>query len=230
MTKSNTGANLAPRNAIYGNVAPSQSRLVRGVGHNDVAYPVYSYNRVSGRQKRLWVCPFYAAWKDMLDRCYSPKFHDRYPTYRGCSVEPSWLSLSEFSGWMVMQDHEGKHLDKDILAPGNKVYSPDTCVFIPTQLNNFLTDAGASRGEWPIGVCRYKRNGKFVSKCNNPFTGKYEHIGYFPCPDAAHKAWRARKHEHACAYADMQTDPRIAAALRSRYDAKASSEFTGVAQ
>lgn len=56
-----------------------------------------------------------------------------------------------------------------------------------------------------------------MARCNNPFTLARECLGFFQDPDAAHEAWRARKHEHACVYADMQTDPRIAKALRARY-------------
>ena len=118
---------------------------------------------------------------------------------------------------MLAHDWEGMSLDKDIIVPGNKVYGPDTCVFVSIQLNSFLVDSCAARGEWPIGVHWNKRAGKFVAGCNNPITRKYEYLGYFRCPNEAHEAWRKRKHEHACRYADQQTDPRIADALRTRY-------------
>jgi hypothetical protein len=118
---------------------------------------------------------------------------------------------------MKTQDWEGKHLDKDILLPGNKMYSPDTCIFVSPALNTFLIDCGAAKGKWPIGVCWNKRFGKFAAQCSNPFTGKRGHIGNFNCPEKAHEAWRARKHEHALRYAEMQTDPRIAEALRTRF-------------
>ena len=118
---------------------------------------------------------------------------------------------------MLTQDWNGKALDKDILHPGNKVYGPDTCVFVQTELNNFLTDHGSDRGEYPIGVNWNKRAGKLHARCCNPFTGKRESLGLFSCPGAAHEAWRRRKHELACAYADQQEDPRIAQALRERF-------------
>lgn len=194
-------------------------KLIYGVGINDAGYQVSTYSMVDGRMKRLWRCPMYRAWTGMLDRCYSKVYLSGAPTYRECSVSPEWHSFSAFRAWMVTQDHEGKQLDKDILAPGNKVYTGESCVFVSGALNTFLTDCGASRGEWPIGVCLDKSCGKFKAGCRNPFSKKLEHLGYFTCPDAAHSAWRARKHQHACAYADAQDDPRIAAALRARYSA-----------
>lgn len=120
---------------------------------------------------------------------------------------------------MLAQDWEGKHLDKDILRPANKVYGPDACVFVPGQLNAFLNDRGAARGEYPIGVTWNRQRGKLLARCCNPFTRKLEHLGYFTDSAEAHEAWRARKHQHAIRYADMQTDSRIAAALRTRYAA-----------
>ena len=190
---------------------------VCGVGVNDAAYPVYGFSKIDGRKKLLWICPTYRSWNDMLRRCYGVGEQAVHPTYAGCSVSPDWLSLSVFRAWMLGQPWEGASLDKDLLYPGNKVYGPDTCVFIQSQLNVFLTDRGAARGEWPIGVSRHKASGKFAAQCRNPFTRKGEHLGLFALPEDAHEAWRARKHEHACAYADQQTDPRIAAALRTRY-------------
>lgn len=195
----------------------NKGKLVRGVGVNDADYPVNITAVIGGRRKALWECRFYRAWVGMLERCYSAKFHDRCPTYIGCSVTPEWHSFSAFRAWMVAQDWEGNHLDKDILHPGNKIYAPDTCVFVSHQLNMFMTDRGAARGEWPIGVHWNRRVGKFVAQCRNPFTGASEYLSLFTCPAEAHEAWRARKHEHACVYADMQTDPRIAKALRARY-------------
>lgn len=194
-----------------------KAKLVLGVGRNDAAGSVFEYEISGGRKKVKWACPAYRAWKNMLTRCYSPIELARHPTYIGCTVTPEWLSFSAFRSWMELQDHEGKHLDKDILSLGNKVYSPDTCIFVSPEINKFLTDSNSSRGEWPAGVYLEGRRGGFKAQCNNPFTGVREHLGYFTCPISAHQAWKARKHLHACTYADQQTDPRIAQALCSRY-------------
>lgn len=195
-------------------------RSVYGVGLNDADYSVTLVEKTSttgvGRSSvTIGQCPIYEAWKGMLRRCYSKKLHAINPTYIGCSVASEWLSFSVFRAWMAKQSWEGSQLDKDILIPGNKVYSPETCVFVSRELNSFMTDSGSARGQLPIGVDWHL--GKFRANCNNPFSGAKEHLGYFADPNKAHEAWRARKHELACQYADMQTDPRVAAALRSRY-------------
>jgi len=200
----------------------STPKMVFGVGINDADYAVQrveTIEYVNGKRKQrvVWVCPYYRAWKDMLQRCYSTKLQERFPTYKGCSVSEEWLRFSNFRRWMEKQDWEGMHLDKDILFEGNKFYSAETCVFVSGALNSFTIDSGASRGEWLIGVCWHKGAGKFMSQCKNPFTKKGECLGYFTCEVEAHQAWLNRKLELAHLLAEEQTDSRVAKALIDRY-------------
>lgn len=187
-------------------------KLIHGVALNDADYAVNP--RLNGNRV---MCKFYQTWKGMLERCYSEKFKAKQPTYTGCSVCDDWLTFSNFKRWMEKQDWQGKELDKDILFNGNKIYSPETCVFLDSVTNNFTTDRGAARGEWPIGVYFNKRVGKFMARCNNQLTRKQEHLGYFDCPNQSHQAWRKRKHELSCQLADLQTDQRVSSSLRARY-------------
>ena len=189
-----------------------KNRLVFGVGINDADYPVEPV--VDGRKVK---CPYYVTWKDMIGRCYSEKLQERRPTYIGCSACPDWLYFMNFRGWMSSQDWEGKALDKDLLKGGNKVYSPSTCAFVDQTTNSFTNDRGRARGDYPTGVHMDKPTGKFQASCSNPFTKKRESLGYFHCPDQAHLAWKKRKHELACQLAELQTDQRVAEALRTRY-------------
>lgn len=197
-------------------------KKVYGVGINDADYVTQRFEMtrcVSGEQKRklVWKCPFYQVWSDMLKRCYSKKYQEKKPTYRGCTVSDAWLTFSNFKNWMEKQDFEGRHLDKDLLFEGNKVYSHEACVFVTRAVNSFTTDSGASRGEWLIGAYWHKRDGKFIAQCSNPFTKKREKLGYFDCEQEAHNAWAKRKLELAHELAAIQTDHRVAKALIDRY-------------
>lgn len=187
-------------------------KLVYGVGVNDADYEVQS--RIGGKMN---LCRFYDTWKGMLRRCYSEKYKHRNPTYMECSVCDEWLKFSNFKSWMETQDWQGKQLDKDLIFIGNKVYSPNACAFVSHATNSFTTDRVNSRGDWPVGVQYDKRYQKFDSRCCNPFTRKNEYIGSFTCPNEAHLAWKKRKRELACLLADLQTDDRVATALRLRY-------------
>ncbi len=77
-------------------------------------------------------------WKSMLERCYCPKFQNKMPTYRGCSVCPEWHNFQIFAEWVESNyptDGVTYQLDKDLLVKGNKVYSPTTCTFLTRQQN-----------------------------------------------------------------------------------------------
>ena len=198
-----------------------KKRLVYGVGINDADYVVQKNETivVNGvlKQKRVWICPYYLTWKSMLERCYSSKYQERWPTYKDCSVSDEWLTFSVFKCWMEKQDFEGMQLDKDLLFSGNKVYSKETCVFVTRVVNMFTLDSRASRGEWLIGVSWYKASSKFRSSCCNPFTKKQEHLGLFIDELEAHQAWLERKLELAHLLAAEQTDERVAKSLVERY-------------
>lgn len=207
---------------FYWVVIMKAKKLVCGVGVNDADYAVQKFEylgRANGKikQKLIWVCPFYRAWGSMLNRCYSAKYQERYPTYKGCSVSDEWLTFSVFKRWMEAQDFEGMQLDKDLLFEGNKVYSPETCVFVTGEVNGFTNDVGNGRGEWLIGVYWHKASEKFRAKCRNPFTKTQEYLGCFDCEQEAHQAWLKRKLELAHELAAIQTDPRVAKALIDRY-------------
>lgn len=196
--------------------------LVYGVGINDANYVVKKFETigyVDGKQKKkqVWVCQYYQTWKHMLMRCYSSKYQESRPTYKGCTVSEEWLTFSTFKTWMEKQDWEGKQLDKDFLFEGNKVYSTEACVFVTGVVNSFANDQRAKRGEWLIGVGWDKKRGKFRSRCRNPFSKGEDYLGYFTCEQEAHKAWLKRKLELAHELAAIQTDTRVAKALIERY-------------
>ena len=200
------------------NISSMRARkLVCGVGVNDADYTVDIRELVNGKQKLVWLCPFYDKWTSMLKRGYSKNFKERCPTYNGVTVCEEWLTFSNFKAWMETQDWKGKELDKDILVKGNKIYSPETCVFVDKIINNFIIERGNDRGEYPIGVNFHKASGSFVAQCSNPFTGKREHLGLYCTPEQAHKTWLARKLEFAYMLAAEQTDKRIAKALIDKY-------------
>ncbi len=191
------------------------SRLVMGIGVNNADYLVNKFANINGAKKRVWVCPIYKMWNNMLTRCYSEKCQEKHPTYALCSVSDCWFTFSNFRAWVLTQQWEGMEIDKDILVKGCKLYSSETCVFVSQSLNLFLTDRDRLRGEYPLGVT--KAGNMFRARCRNPFTLRSDSLGNFGSAHRAHLAWLKKKHEHACTYADMQTDPRIAEALRNRY-------------
>lgn len=80
----------------------------------------------------------YHLWKSMLCRC-TEKFQEKYPTYKGVSVDDRWKDFANFledikelDGYDFWKNNSNQMvmLDKDTKVDGNKVYSKDTCRFI----------------------------------------------------------------------------------------------------
>jgi AP2 domain len=161
----------------------------------------------------------------MIERCCSDRYC-RNPTYKDCIVCKEWLVFSNFRLWMRTQqwirftddcEIERLTLDKDLLSGGKRgrLYSPETCVFIPKPLNNFLTDNRKSRGCYPLGVYFNRKKKKYMAQVCNPFTKKEEWLGSFDTPEEAQLAYIIRKTEFATRLASEQADSRIAEALLS---------------
>ena len=181
-------------------------KLFYGVGINDLKDdPSYiTLKKING--KEVWRCPFYRRWKQMLFRCYSKKSLQKSPSYQGCSVCEEWKTFSNFMAWMKTQSWEGKQLDKDILIPGNKVYSPETCVFLSQKVNNLILNGESVRGDLPIGVfmSKEKRQKKFRVLINK--YGKRCCIGYFDTPEEAYEAYKKERNKYILEVAENLTE------------------------
>lgn len=174
------------------------SRLIYGVGTNSGG----KYKaRLKGR-----ITKSYSTWHRMLQRAYCPKGHARQPTYLGCSVTDEWLDYQEFAEWFENHEYSnrGYHLDKDLLIPGNKIYAPDRCVFVPQQLNNLLLGRGAARGQYSQGVSFDKRDSKFIVQIN--INGKPKHLGSFDTEIEAYLAYKEAKEVYVKHMANLWRD------------------------
>lgn len=184
----------------------AKRKLVYGIGINDADY--ITGRKVDGKQV---ACPFYSRWHSMIQRCYNPKLHARCPTYLGCSVTDGWLTFSNFKKWMEKQDWVGMALDKDILEQGNKIYSPEKCIFVTSQINKLLMDRVNDRGVHKLGTHWEKAVKKFRAQCR--VGGKRKFLGYFPTQNEAHEAYKEFKYQVIRDTALAQEEPLKSALL-----------------
>lgn len=179
----------------------------------------------SSYQKTIWRCPYYSRWTSMLTRCFSKKYKTKHGAYKDVTCCEEWLTFSNFKRWMEQQDWENKQLDKDLLVYQNKVYSPETCCFIPQSLNKFMTKNNVCRGELPIGVDYLKDRKTYRSQCRDGLGNSSRTLGYFLTPHEAHREWQKFKYKLAISYINSVEDPlikqgllRVAAKIKFDYD------------
>lgn len=176
----------------------SQRGLVYGAGVNDAPYKT-KYRNDNGEMVR---CPYYSRWSHLLRRCLSHSFKSKNPTYQDCSICKEWLLFSSFKAWMIKQDWQGNELDKDIIIPGNKLYSPETCLFVNSEVNNIILSRSNKRGEYKQGVVKVAGSGSYRARCK--VNGKDKHIGTFKTENEAFQAYKDFKYSLIAELASRQ--------------------------
>ena len=138
---------------------------------------------------------YYAIWVSMLQRCYDPKYQEKRPTYKGCQVEDYLLNFQHMAEWIEENYYEvpGEKmcLDKDILYKGNKVYSRESCIFVPERINTLFIKRNKSRGKDPIGVTELP-SGNHQVICSDGY-GKLIYLGTYSTKREAFRIYKEYK-------------------------------------
>lgn len=183
-----------------GKVKNPMTPSVYGIGY----FGIGDYKSTNGNGKHT---KCYKTWCHMHERCYDPKYHEKYPTYKNCKVCKEWNNYQNYAKWSDENYYEVGNekmtLDKDILKKGNKVYSPDNCVFVPNSINVLFTKSNKTRGEFPIGV--RKHGNKFQAQLSKG-NGKQISLGYFNTPEEAFFAYKKAKEQYIKEVAEEYKD------------------------
>ena len=136
----------------------------------------------------------YRKWASMFDRCCGV---NNNPTYKNTIIHKNWHCLQDFAKWY--KENYKLHmkewvLDKDILVKSNKVYSPDTCCFVPQEINSLFIKKDINRGLYPIGVYFNKSSKKFIAQISIKKIRKI--LGTFDTAEEAFQAYKTAKEEH----------------------------------
>ena len=130
----------------------------------------------------------YEAWSGMIRRCYDEKSLKKRPNYSDVTVSTDWHNFQVFAEWYTNQHEYGKgyHLDKDILNPSSKMYSPENCRLVPMHINLLLMD---SRSD--VGVKFHKRDKVF--EVVTTVDGEKKYLGRFLDKSEAHQTYKVAK-------------------------------------
>ena len=157
-------------------------KKIFGVG----SYEIGKYNSSEHRK-------IYNTWISMLRRCYDKKYHIKKPTYIDCSVDEKWLNFQNFAEWYTNNYIDNFVLDKDIITKNNKIYGPDTCCFVPVELNSLFSKKNNNKqNSLPTGI---NLNGNNYQVSLNKF-GKKLYYGTYHTIDEAFKIYKYEKENH----------------------------------
>lgn len=171
-----------------GNVKNPYYPSVYGVGIIGSKYQTCNLNRTKE----------YKIWCSILQRCFDEKTKEKWSVYNDAICCEEWLLFENFYNWLHSQDNfqqwlngERWDIDKDILIKGNKIYSPETCILIPHNVNSLFTKSDRARGKYPIGVSMHGK--KYQVSCHNTLDGKREFLGTYDSPQSAFRVYKKYK-------------------------------------
>jgi len=153
-------------------------------------------------------------WKGIIKRCYGKKESFEFPTYNNVSVCEEWHNFQNFAQWFEDNNVQGFEIDKDILIKGNKIYSPETCAFVPHEINMIFRKIQKRGRLYPTGV--YKNTKKRRFQISYPLKINQDFPGYFDTPEEAWETYKKIKETHIKNLADKWKDlidPRVYEAL-----------------
>ena len=159
----------------------------------------------------------YHIWNNMLQRCYNENLRSKHATYYDCEVADDFKYYSKFKEWAEKQigyAQEGWALDKDILVRGNKVYSAETCAFVPNEINCLIHTGKSYRGLLPQGVVLSNNKKRYRARVS--MGGKHKDQGTFDTPEEAFMKYKEVKEAYIKEVADKYKDvidPRVYEAL-----------------
>ena len=148
----------------------------------------------------------YKHWSSMLQRGYSLALKEKYPTYKDVTVCEEWHNFQNFAkwfeeNWKPWMDSKWQ-LDKDMICKDCKVYSPETCAFIPDEINLLLIKSDMMKGKYPIGVS--KHGNKFQVSLS--INGVSNFLGDFKTPEEAFQVYKEAKEVWVKEVADKWKD------------------------
>ncbi len=179
------------------NIVSPYCKTVYGVGYlGEGEYPTF----INSKKTRC-----YMTWTDMIRRCYDCN-DKKHTTYKDCEVCKEWHCYQTFAEWYENNYYEIENeimtLDKDILVKGNKIYNPETCIYVPSRINNLFTKTNAKRGDLPIGVGIHQ--GKYKAHMSKLVDGKKQmrYYGSYDTPEEAFECYKQIKEEYIKEVAD----------------------------
>ena len=133
----------------------------------------------------------YYVWKNMERRCYYPEYSS-YNLYgdKGIKVSSEFKIYSKFKDWYINNSNGdfSLELDKDCKCIVNnipKIYSSETCMLIPSEINTFISTIGKGiyKTKFDTYCVRLRRKYK---KINKNFKTLLEAITYKKAEDISY--------------------------------------------
>ena len=153
---------------------------------NGYSFTGYGYCHTIDSKLRAII---YSLWRGMVQRTLSNTYSKKRKrnVYEQSTLCEEWYNFQVFCKFVYENKYYnvGYQLDKDLLVRGNKHYSPETCCFLPLELNGVICSDFENSNGLPLGVnTKYDYYEAAIS-----YRGKRKRIGKYKTPEEASAAY-----------------------------------------
>lgn len=99
---------------------------------------------------------------------------------------------------------ERMYLTCNILVKNNKIYSPETCIFVPQIIDNIFKTSKNKRGDYPIGVTYNVKKELYQARISE--WRKYKSLGYYQTSFEAFQVYKKEKERYVKEVANHYKD------------------------
>jgi hypothetical protein len=117
----------------------------------------------------------YTRWRAIVKRCY-----EGY-----ADLHKQWYYYENFHKWYCIHVVGDYEIDKDLFSGKNKIYGPDTCVFLPNKINSAIAIGGT------VGYTL--SHGKYQVRIRNIDDGTRMCFGSFDTKEEAQSIYKKEK-------------------------------------
>lgn len=135
--------------------------------------------------------PVVKLWRSIKGRM-SKHYRPGNESYKDCELSESWKDIRNFEQWYDLNYVEGWDIDKDLFGWDTKIYSEETCCFLPPRLNLFMVNLRSIFDGSMKGWYYRERDGVFVATVSDTAKRKI-HLGHFQTSEDAKTAYVAGK-------------------------------------
>lgn len=170
------------------------SNIAKGKGKNLYFPSVCNFGFI-GQGKYTSKDYTYSLWNNMIKRVHENNFE----TYKDVQIDKSWEDFQVFSAdyhdMLKGVKFDNPQIDKDLKSskPRGSIYSKETCLLLPHQINTALQleNQADKETDAPCGVSLHKLTGKFKAQISK--YGKTCYLGLYATKEEANFIYKKEK-------------------------------------
>lgn len=167
--------------------------LIYGVGY-------FGQGKYKAKEQKK-ITKAYGCWRGLLERTYCDKLRSKHPNLLTVELCEEWHNFQVFAQWHEKNYRIGWEINNSFLRGDKNIFSPETCVFLPSQIGKLFLHSRKKATGHPLGVYFRKDKGLYTTSIKE--FGKKRGLGLFKTPQEASDAYNEAKRNYTRGLAEI---------------------------